>query len=46
MTTKKELKKEILENLDILGKKVKISDKVNGKAGAYDAYKKTKELLR
>ena len=45
MTTKKELKKEILGNLDILGKKVKIGDKVNGKAEAYDAYKKAKELL-
>ena len=45
MITKKEFEKEILESLDILGKKVKKSDNINGKAEAYDSYKKAKELL-
>ena len=41
----KELEKKMLENLDMLGEKIKKSDKVNGKAEALEAYKIVRELF-
>jgi len=46
MTTKDEFEKKILENLDMLGENIKKSDKVKGRAEAYDAYKKARKLLK
>ena len=45
-TMDKKFEKEILENLDELGEKLKKNDKVNGKKEALDAYKKAGKLLK
>jgi len=46
MTIDKEIEQKIIDDLEILGTKIRKSDKVNGKDDAIDAYKKAIKLLK